>query len=43
MELIQIVEVRTKRFDELAALEDEWARSTEGKRTLPSDRHARPQ
>jgi quinol monooxygenase YgiN len=34
MEFIQIVEVRTKRFDELAALEEEWARSTEGKRTL---------
>ena len=34
MEFIQIIECRTSRFDELNALEDEWEKATEGKRTL---------
>ncbi len=34
MEFIQIIEARTDKFDELMALEDEWRKATEGKRTL---------
>lgn len=34
MEFIQIIECRTARFDELTALEDEWEKATDGKRTL---------
>ena len=34
MEFIQIIEMRTSKFDELNALEDEWRKATEGKRTL---------
>ena len=34
MEFIQIIECRTSKLDELTALEDEWERATEGKRTL---------
>jgi hypothetical protein len=34
MEFIQIIECRTTRLDELTALEDEWEKATEGKRTL---------
>lgn len=34
MEFIQIIECRTSKFDELTALEDEWRKATEGKRTL---------
>ena len=34
MEFIQIIECRTSRVDELSALEDEWEKATEGKRTL---------
>jgi hypothetical protein len=34
MEFIQIIECRTSRIDELKALEDEWEKATEGKRTL---------
>ena len=34
MEFIQVIEVRTSKFDELAALEDEYEKATEGKRTL---------
>ena len=33
MAFIQIIELRTERIDEFEALEDEWERSTEGKRT----------
>jgi hypothetical protein len=34
MEFIQIIECRTSKLDELTALEDEWRKATEGKRTL---------
>jgi hypothetical protein len=34
MEFVQIVEVRTSKFDEVAALEEEWRKATEGKRTM---------
>jgi hypothetical protein len=34
MEFIQIIECHTPKFDELAALEAEWRKATEGKRTL---------
>jgi hypothetical protein len=34
MEFVQIVELRTSKFDEVAGLEDEWRKATEGKRTL---------
>jgi len=34
MEFIQVIECRTSKADELAALEDEWEKATEGKRTL---------
>lgn len=34
MQFIQIIEMRTSRIDELQALEDEWEKATEGKRTL---------
>jgi hypothetical protein len=34
MAFIQIIESRTTRVDELMALEDEWEKATEGKRTL---------
>lgn len=34
MEFIQIIECRTSRFDEINALEDEWRKATEGRRTL---------
>ncbi len=34
MAFIQIIEMRTTRVDELTALEDEWEKATEGKRTL---------
>jgi hypothetical protein len=34
MEFVQIIEMRTKRVDEITALEEEWERATEGKRTL---------
>ncbi|HEY4408236.1 MAG TPA: ester cyclase, partial [Acidimicrobiia bacterium] len=34
MEFIQIIEIRTSRFEELSTLEDEWEKATEGKRTL---------
>jgi hypothetical protein len=34
MEFIQIIECRTSRLDELTALEHEWEKATEGKRTL---------
>jgi hypothetical protein len=34
MEFIQIIECRTSKVDELTALEDEWEKATEGKRTL---------
>jgi quinol monooxygenase YgiN len=34
MEFIQIIEVRTSKFEEIAALEDEYTKATEGKRTL---------
>ena len=33
MSFIQIIEYRTSRFDELAALMDEWLAETEGKRS----------
>ena len=31
---VQIIECRTKKFDQIQRLEDEWRASTEGKRTL---------
>lgn len=34
MAFIQIIESRTSRVDELMALEEEWEKATEGKRTL---------
>jgi quinol monooxygenase YgiN len=34
MSFIQIIEARTKNFDELRALDAEWEQATEGKRTL---------
>ena len=34
MAFIQIIEMRTSKIDELTALEDEWRKATEGKRTL---------
>jgi quinol monooxygenase YgiN len=34
MSFIQLIEVRTTRYDEIQALEREWERATEGKRTL---------
>ena len=33
MEFIQIIEVRTSRYDELRALDEAWEKATEGKRT----------
>ena len=33
MEFIQIIEVKTSKLDEMRALDDEWERATEGKRT----------
>jgi hypothetical protein len=34
MAFIQVVELRTSKFDEIQGLEDEWLAATEGKRTL---------
>jgi hypothetical protein len=34
MAFIQVMELRTNRFDDLTALEREWERATEGQRTL---------
>ena len=34
MEFIQIIECRTSKLDGLTALEDEWRKATDGKRTL---------
>ena len=34
MEFIQIIECRTSKVDELTALERDWEKATEGKRTL---------
>lgn len=34
MSFIQIIEMRTKSFDELKALDDQWEQATDGKRTL---------
>ena len=34
MTFIQIIEMKTSKIDELTALEDEWKKATEGKRTL---------
>lgn len=34
MSFIQIIEARTKNFNELRALDAEWEQATEGKRTL---------
>ena len=33
MEFIQIIEVRTSKHDEMRALDDEWEKATEGRRT----------
>jgi quinol monooxygenase YgiN len=33
MEFIQIIEVRTSKVDEMRALDDEWEKASEGKRT----------
>ena len=34
MAFVQIIEMHTKKYDELQALEDQWRKATEGKRTL---------
>jgi quinol monooxygenase YgiN len=34
MAFIQIIEMRTSKFDEIQALDREWEQATEGKRTL---------
>jgi hypothetical protein len=34
MSFIQVIDMRTTRFDELQALEAEWEAATEGKRTV---------
>ena len=34
MEFIQILEFRTSKVEKIKALEDEWRRATEGRRTL---------
>jgi len=34
MEFVQIIEMRTKKVDEITQLEREWEKATEGKRTL---------
>jgi hypothetical protein len=34
MEFIQILEIRTSKFEKLQAMEEEWRKATEGKRTL---------
>src|SRR5262245_54954800 len=34
MKFVQIIEMRTKRVDEITALESEWEKATEGRRTL---------
>ena len=34
MAFIQVIEMRTSRFDEIQKLEEEWRAATEGKRTL---------
>ena len=34
MAFVQIIECRTKQFDKIQGLEDEWRAATEGKRTL---------
>lgn len=33
MEFIQIIEVRSSKLDEMRALDDEWEKATEGRRT----------
>jgi quinol monooxygenase YgiN len=33
MAFIQIIEVRTSKIDEMRAIDDEWEKATEGKRT----------
>ena len=33
MEFIQIIEVRSSKLDEIRALDDEWEKATDGKRT----------
>ncbi|MDQ1397188.1 MAG: hypothetical protein QOG64_2447 [Acidimicrobiaceae bacterium] len=34
MAFMQIIEMHTKKFDELKKLDDEWEKATEGERTL---------
>jgi len=34
MAFIQVIEMRTSKFDEINALDKEWEKATEGKRTL---------
>jgi hypothetical protein len=34
MAFVQIIDMTTTKFDEIQALEDEWRKATEGKRTL---------
>jgi hypothetical protein len=34
MQFIQVMDCQTSKYDDLAALEDEWRQATEGKRTL---------
>lgn len=41
MGYVQIIEVRTSRYDELEALHHEWLAATEGKRTVVSERVCR--
>lgn len=33
LEFIQIIEIRSSKLDEMRALDDEWAKATEGKRS----------
>jgi hypothetical protein len=41
MGFVQVMECRTTRVDELRALEEEWRKATEGKRTLTRSMLAR--
>ena len=34
MAFVQIIDMRTAKFDDISKLEDEWRNATEGKRTL---------
>jgi hypothetical protein len=34
MEFVQVMEIRTSKFEKMQAMEEEWRKATEGKRTL---------